>query len=472
MEEQSNRKVFISYSHTSSDFRNVIIELARRLMTEGGINVVLDAWDLQEGQSVSSFMESMVNDPSIDKVVVFSNGAYAQKANDRTSGVGVEAQIISKEVYDAVGQIKFIPVVMEYRDGKACLPTFFGDRLYVDMSSPQAMINNFEQLVRAIWDKPVHKKPEPGPMPLYLLEEESKSGSPLSALISKVEIQSKNKQIDVSDEIESVFFAATKEFELYRNRDVPGTMDEFIGVLSDSIQFRDDMVKFLDVLVRRKLFPEYEQEWHLLLETAVTFKHPGVRVYQYQDWYHIFVYEYVLYQLATLLRRGEYSAAGRMMRRSYLIHDRQARSRNVGIDACYHYSDTLAAWTNEIGQKYVMPVATLFHDRASNNIIDFPALMEADSLVFIQQMILGKWWFPATLVYHGHGDPPDLFLRAEDQEGMNNLLSILELSSKDNLCSKLSGILETANNTLSKISNWGDLKLNNIIAMEKICGIS
>ena len=46
-----------------------VIELAQRLISHG-VDVVLDKWELKEGQDKYAFMERCVNDPDITKVCI------------------------------------------------------------------------------------------------------------------------------------------------------------------------------------------------------------------------------------------------------------------------------------------------------------------------------------------------------------------------------------------------------------------
>jgi hypothetical protein len=108
-------KVFISYSWTGPQQEQWVLELATRL-THDGVQVRLDKWDLKEGQDKHQFMEQMVHDPEISKVLVICDRGYKKKADDRTGGVGTESQIISKEVYENTGQSKFIPILSELDD--------------------------------------------------------------------------------------------------------------------------------------------------------------------------------------------------------------------------------------------------------------------------------------------------------------------------------------------------------------------
>ena len=109
MKDDKKPKVFISYSWSSDA---LVLELAQRLYSHG-VEVVLDKWDLKEGQDKYVFMERCVSDPTITKVLIICDKAYAQKANDRTGGVGDETVIISSEIYGNAKQEKFIPIIAE-----------------------------------------------------------------------------------------------------------------------------------------------------------------------------------------------------------------------------------------------------------------------------------------------------------------------------------------------------------------------
>lgn len=79
MKEDKILKVFISYSWSSDD---ITMPLAERLVSYG-VDVVLDKWDLKEGQDKYAFMEQCVNNPEVDKVLIVCDQKYADKANNR-----------------------------------------------------------------------------------------------------------------------------------------------------------------------------------------------------------------------------------------------------------------------------------------------------------------------------------------------------------------------------------------------------
>jgi hypothetical protein len=78
--EEKVYSVFISYCWTSPEHEKWVHDLALRLMETDGIDVKLDKWDLKPGQDKFAFMESMVNDNSIDKVLIICDKGYKEKA--------------------------------------------------------------------------------------------------------------------------------------------------------------------------------------------------------------------------------------------------------------------------------------------------------------------------------------------------------------------------------------------------------
>jgi hypothetical protein len=88
-------KIFVSYSWTTPQHEQWVLDLADRLSGDG-IVVILDKWNLKEGQDKHVFMEQMVHEESITKVLVICDLGYQAKADDRKGGVGTETQLISR----------------------------------------------------------------------------------------------------------------------------------------------------------------------------------------------------------------------------------------------------------------------------------------------------------------------------------------------------------------------------------------
>src|SRR5262245_40900877 len=82
-----NPKLFVSYSWTTPNHEAWVLKLAIDLV-ESGVDVIIDKWHLREGQDADKFMEQMVTDPNIKKVILVCDQAYAEKADARKGGVG------------------------------------------------------------------------------------------------------------------------------------------------------------------------------------------------------------------------------------------------------------------------------------------------------------------------------------------------------------------------------------------------
>jgi SEFIR domain-containing protein len=163
-------KAFISYSWSLPEHQQWVLDLATSLR-DNGVDVRLDKWDLKEGHDAIAFMESMVTDDAIKKVIVVLDRVYAEKADGRQGGVGTETQIMTPHIYKQVDQNKFVGVISERdADGKPFLPTFYQSRLYIDLSQADTYAENFEQLIRWIFDKPAYPKPKLGKPPAFLEE--------------------------------------------------------------------------------------------------------------------------------------------------------------------------------------------------------------------------------------------------------------------------------------------------------------
>ena len=162
------------------------MDLATQLV-ESGVDVILDKWNLREGNDAYKFMESMVTDPGVNKVIIVSDQRYAEKADSRKGGVGTESQIMSPEIYKKADQSKFTAIVSEVdENGEPYLPKFLGSRIFIDMT-PSRYGTNFEQLLRWLYDKPLFVKPSLGTMPAFLNDDTAPIGK--LSNVAKLETQ-------------------------------------------------------------------------------------------------------------------------------------------------------------------------------------------------------------------------------------------------------------------------------------------
>lgn len=154
-------KVFISYSHDSSDHKAWALRVANSLR-EFGVDATLDQWDLVPGQDVAAFMADGIR--TADRVVMICTDAYVAKAEGGKGGVGYERLIVTAEVVAKIDTIKFIPIVRN-NAGERKVPMFLGPRLYIDFSDDAQYGAKLEELAREIHATPALIKPGLGKNP-------------------------------------------------------------------------------------------------------------------------------------------------------------------------------------------------------------------------------------------------------------------------------------------------------------------
>lgn len=151
-------KVFISYSHDTKEHKMWVLELANRMRAEGGVDAILDQWDLKPGYDVPNYMEKNLKE--CDFVIMICTERYVNKANSGEGGVGYEKMIITSELMKSINSEKIIPIIRQ--EGTHLLPTFLKTKLYLDFSITDDFEFSYDDLIRRIHDSPLYKKPEIG----------------------------------------------------------------------------------------------------------------------------------------------------------------------------------------------------------------------------------------------------------------------------------------------------------------------
>ena len=161
----SHPKVFISYNWTTEEYKNRVLNLAIRL-TNNGVDVILDQWNLKPGHDKYAFMEQSIRDA--DKVLILCDKGYTEKADNRSGGVGAETQIITPDVYGKHKQQKFIPVIMET---PKAVPSYLKSRCAVFYTKDEK--EEFLALLQTIYGVFGAKKPPVGEIPIEWLTGDS-----------------------------------------------------------------------------------------------------------------------------------------------------------------------------------------------------------------------------------------------------------------------------------------------------------
>lgn len=473
-------RVFISYSWTTPKHEDWVINLAERLVSDG-IDVIIDKWNLKEGQDKYDFMETMVKSKEIQKVLIFLDKKYSEKAEKRAGGVGTETQIISPKIYGDVSQEKFIPIVSEKdENGNAYVPTYLEGRIYIDLSGDK-FEENYEALLRNIFQRPAYSKPKLGKAPSYLFEE-----TPMTHKTSSI-IRSFENQITKSPKrINSIvreflddFFSDIKEY----STNISNTTDIIVWgkAIHDNIlsytPLRNDYALFLDKLFKSEL--EFDVDIFIkFFEKLPLLKDPQDNRSSWSpnefDNFRFFIHELFLYTIAVALKNEKYKFIEEILYSGYFFQDRYNRYKNEPkrFDSLYNYVDIFDEYYKQTYSKnFLSPMADLMIKRLPDNLRKYE-LVDADLLCHYISVLDNLRWFPITYIYKQRDDGQfELFSRLMSQRHFEKVKNLFNVTTAKELQEKLVKI-KAGEKTSQRISYSGSFDsvtpIYNLIDIEKI----
>jgi EAL domain-containing protein (putative c-di-GMP-specific phosphodiesterase class I) len=183
-------KLFISYSPTDNRHKDWVVRLAERLLNDG-VEVIMDRWDLKYGHEMFVFMEQMVTDPTVDKVLIVCDSLYKKKADGRIGGVGNEVELMVNCIANDTTQEKFFALACEKNEhGNNCIPNYLSSRFYIDFSSTEDFELNYDRLLFFIYGREYHKKPIRGDIPDRFKNTDSQAREGLASKKGSISAQS------------------------------------------------------------------------------------------------------------------------------------------------------------------------------------------------------------------------------------------------------------------------------------------
>jgi hypothetical protein len=436
-------KVFISYSWSSPRNQSLVKQWAEQLVADG-VDVVLDIYDLKEGHDKFAFMERMVTDKSVTHVLVVSDKSYSTKADTRKAGVGTESQIISKEVYDRVEQSKFVPIACEFDEyGEPFLPTFFKSRIWIDFSTPAAANENWEQLIRLLYGKPLHEKPKLGKAPAYVRDDSASPSSPALGkyrALKQAVMQGKPGLTLYRNDFLDACLAYADSF---RVRDRPAVDSLGEKILADCGQLKHVRNQIVDWVLLETTAVPTEEFADVLVGFLARLRELKSRPPEISSWtdawfeaHSLFVYETFLYIIAALLKAGDSRALHEVFTSHYLLPqtERYGDERFETFDCFYGCSETLQAVLAPEGQNLCSPAAELLKRQADREDLPFGEVIQAELLVLLMTFITpNTGWYPQTLHYAQHSKDYPFFLQATQHKGFKKLATITGIEDAEAL---------------------------------------
>ncbi|KAF5433530.1 SEFIR domain-containing protein [Candidatus Methanophagaceae archaeon] len=438
---QDNPKLFISYCWSSTEHEQWVLKLATELR-DAGVDVIFDKWDLKEGHDAFAFMEKMVTDPKIQKVVIICDRVYMERADGRSGGVGTETQIISPEIYEKEDQNKFVAIVAERdENGNAYLPTYYKSRIYIDLSDSDLYATNFEQLLRWVYDKPLYIKPKIGEKPSFLSETDPiylgtsvKYKRALDAI--------RNNKGYAKGAIDEYFQTFVENLEEFRISSVEDEFDDkVIENIDKFLPYRSEAIAIFLSIAQYRNTPEAWQQLHRFFENFIPYMDmpEGVSTWRKRDSdnFKFIIHELFLYAVSSLLKYECFDAVTHLIRHHYYVEKNSDYGRDVMVPFIIfmQYMKSLEHRNERLNLGRSSLRADLLEQRSKTSGIAFRQIMQSDFILFIRSCFdkinneTDQGWHPETLLYSNSGTF-EIFARAQSKEYFDRVKCIFDIEDQ------------------------------------------
>ena len=415
-------------------------------MRHDGIDVRLDVWDLKDGQDKYKYMEQCVTNREIDVVLILSDKVYAEKADQRKGGVGDETAVISSEVYGHADQQKFIPVVME-RDasGEAYLPAYLKSRIYRDLSGDNVE-EEYEALLRTIFDAPSHRKPEIGAPPAWLTDESPDGLYPLKDAVKNLSSSYLGRMKDVAArEFIDAYIEALKQFYTKRT-DTETYLTNFVSLKEYRNVFLDHLKAFsLCDHFGETMADEFERLYNALYN-AHTFEPSTMQCGEMEyDIFRVHVWELFICTATFMLHYEMYDAIHELLAHTFFL-----RTSGLGEEK-KPFSYERICYRSKMLEDYIKPklekaLSTKFTlaghyictEREYLPIYSGKAMANADLFLYqvyngLELESLTGWgtWFPTLYIYADEYD--SIWKKLVSKRFCEKIMPVFGVNSLDDL---------------------------------------
>ncbi len=448
-QEKTAPKLFISYSWTSPQHKQWVLDLAKELR-KFGVDAILDTWDIKEGQDVIKFMEGMVTDSTINKVMMVVDKSYADKADEREGGVGVESQIISKKIYDNHDQEKFVAIALEKdSEGKLILPVYCQSRMCIDFSEHNNKENydkSVEDLLRWIFSTPEHEKPPIGTRPNFLLNKTSDSIPAITPYLRAIEAIKEGKGNTsgaVNDYLETLS-AGLESFRINVAELEKPFNEAVIESIENFMPYRAEFIELILTMAKYGVAENCSGVLHKFFERLIPYLYRPENVGRWTetdfDNFKFIIHELFLYTVAILLKTEQFEAVHYLVSNNYYLKPNVRQGGN-GMVSYLEFCQVVKS-INKTGNAHQnternSSQAPILNERTQDSGIDLQDLMQADFMLFIRHELASGdwWWWPMTLLYatRSSGGTFEIFMRAESTKYFDKIKPLLGINGKDDI---------------------------------------
>lgn len=389
-------------------------------------------------------MEKMVLSPDIDKILIICDKGYQEKANENKGGVGTEKLLITPEVFSNVEQTKVIPIIAERdENGNEYIPNFIKSRIYIDLSNEDSFEENYEKLVRTIYDAPLYRKPPLGKRPVFL-DEESVNNYRTTNLIRQINRALESNPTRIKGLIRRFVDAFLEELEqlklTYEDLNVAEKDDKIVEKINASLPLRDDYAEFINLLSENdKITGDLIVDFFEKIYPFSEFRDTGTYYEIQNDQYKFLIHELFIYTCGILLKHNHYDTLSEVLHSKYFIESKY-RNFEANFDVFRFYLHSLEARNNRLRLGKISLHAQILIERINKKFLSKQDLLNCDLLLFYLSVISVKTnhlWFPLTYIYKEYDDSFKFLNKLKSARVAERAFKLFNVSSIDELREKV-----------------------------------
>ncbi len=311
------------------------------------------------------------------------------------------------------------------------------------MSNPQSFYENYEELLRNIYNAPLYSKPPLGEPPAFIT---AKDKSPLKTThrlqsFKDAVLRNQGFATGLAEDYLKALISSFADFELKQKPNE--AFDETVWTsVEEFTPYRNEFIDFMVFISKYCFDIKFFEATQNFFSEALQFVKPDNHPYERKnDNYKFLVYELFLYMIAALIKRERFPETNIFLNGLYFYRGDGSYNSERNLFDFTIFRQYVRSLEEDrlkrlnINQYHLTP--TLIHQRADQESIIFADLAEADYILFLRSSlspIRNGWpWYPYTFLFvHRKGAMP-LFLKATSKSFFQRLKVLLGVDSKAQL---------------------------------------
>ena len=299
---------------------------------------------------------------------------------------------------------------------------------------------NYTQLLRWIYDEPVHVKPDLGKKPAFLNEEEApklETAVYFKRAFDAIKYDRPNKLATLNEYLEK-FSDSLEQFRIQLSRE--DTVEKIIENLEQFLPYRNELTEIFFVIAQYAPEQDSCKILHRFFEKLLAYTLKSEYITSYTSWdldnFKFIVHELYLYLQAVLLKYECFEAARYFIVNDYYVENARSETGMISYGKFRPYIESLESHGKQ--NRRLSFHADLLEQRAKSSGLDFSYLMQADFTLYLRDALEAvrsgnylQWWPYSLLYLHNRNKPFEIYARAQSQAYFADIAKLLGIKSKN-----------------------------------------